>query len=157
MSKINPIILRAASLTLPASLATVVGTVSTDAANGTSGAAAIGSLTSLRLVCTYTRHASSTTGRPVFAVDVSMDAPSTAAASVANWVPVQLLDNTTFSAGRIDGYAMAVSLAPSATGATTHGIAPTNVSGAHWIRVRMTDVDTTNRGAVTNLAVGGET
>lgn len=157
MAKINPITLRAASLSLSASLTTVVGTTSTDAANGTSGAAAIGSLTSLRLVCSYARHASSTTGRPVFAVDVSMDDPDTAAASVANWVPVQLLDNTTFSAGRIDGYAMQVSLAPSATGTTTHGIAPTDVRGAHWIRVRMTDVDTTNRGAVTNLAFGGET
>ena len=156
MSKINPIILRAASLTLGASLATVVGTADSDAANATSGAVRIGALTALRLVCSYARHASSTTGRPIFAVDVSMDAPTTAAASVANWVPAQLLDSATFSAGRIDGYAMAVSLAPTATGTTTHGTSPLNVRGAHWIRVRMTDVDTTNRGAVTNLAMGGE-
>lgn len=157
MAKINPITLRAASLTLTGSLATVVGTVSTDAANGTSGAASLGSLTSLRLVCTYARHAGSTTGRPIFVVDVSMDAPSTAAASVANWVPATLLDSSTFSAGRIDAYAMQVSLAPSATGSTTHGTPPVDVRGARWVRVRIADVDGANPGAVTSLAFGGET
>jgi len=157
MSKIlSPITLRAASLTLPASLATVVGTVSTDAANGTSGAVLIGSLSALRLVCSYARHGSSTTGRPIFAVDVSMDAPSTSPASVTNWCPIALLDTSTFTSGRIDGYAMAYSLAPRGSGTTIHGTPPLDVRGANWIRVRMADVDVTNRGAITNLAMGGE-
>jgi len=157
MAKINPITLRAASLTLTGSLATVVGTVSTDNANSTSGAASIGSLASLRLVCTYARHASSTTGRPIFEVDLSMDAPTTAAASVSNWMPVTLLDSSTFSAGRIDAYAMQVSLAPSTTGSTTRGTPPIDVTGANWIRVRVYDVDNINPGAISALAFGGET
>lgn len=157
MSKINPITLRAASLTLTGSLAVVVGTVGTDNANATSGAASIGSLQSLRVVCNYARHASSTTGRPVFEVDVSLDAPTTAAASVANWLPAMLLDNSTFAAGRIDGYAMQVSLAPSATGTTVSGTPPIDVSGAHWIRLRAYDVDGSNPGAISAVVFGGET
>lgn len=157
MAKLSPITLRAASLTLTGSLATVLGTVSTDNANATSGAASIGSLASLRLVCTYARHASSTTGRPIFEVDISMDAPSTAAASVSNWMPVTLLDSSTFSAGRIDAYAMQVSLAPSTTGSTTRGTPPIDVTGANWIRVRVYDVDNINPGAISALAFGGET
>ena len=157
MSKIlSPITIRAASLTLTGSLATVVGTVSTDAANATTGAVAIGSATSVRLVCTYTRAGGSATGRPRFEVSVSMDAPSTAPGSVANFVPVTLLDSASFSSGAIDAYAMSVGLAPTATGATTHGTPPVDVRGAHWIRVRALDVDTTDRGAITNLAMGGE-
>lgn len=157
MAKINPITLRAASLTLTGSLATVVGAVSTDNANATSGAASIGSLASLRLVCTYARHASSTTGRPIFEVDLSMDAPTTAAASVSNWMPATLLDSSTFSAGRIDAYAMQVSLAPSVTGSTTRCTPPIDVTGAWWIRVRVYDVDNINPGAISALAFGGET
>ena len=157
MAKIAPITLRAASLTLTGSLATVVGTVSADNANATSGAASIGSLASLRLVCTYARHASSTTGRPIFEVNLSMDPPSTAAASVSNWMPAMLLDSSTFSAGRIDAYAMQVSLAPSVTGSTTRGTPPIDVTGAYWIRVRAFDVDGANPGAISALAFGGET
>lgn len=157
MAKITPITLRAASLTLTGVLTTVLGTVSTDNANATSGAASIGSLASLRLVCTYARHASSTTGRPIFEVDLSMDAPSTAPASVSNWLPAMLLDSSTFSAGRIDAYAMQVSLAPSVTGSTTSGTPPIDVTGARWIRVRALDVDSVNPGAINALAFGGET
>jgi len=157
VAKINPITLRAASLTLTGSLATVLGTVSTDNANDTSGAASVGSLASLRLVCTYARHASSTTGRPIFEVDLSMDAPNTAAASVSNWMPATLLDSSTFSSGRIDAYAMQVSLAPSVTGSTTCGTPPVDVTGAWWIRVRVYDEDGTNPGAISALAFGGET
>lgn len=156
MPKIPTIGLRAASLTLPAALATVVGTVSTDAANGTSGAIKLGSLQYARLVCQYARHASSTTGAPVFAVDVSMDSPDTAAAAVANWTPIYLLDGSSFAAGAIDGYPEAFAAKPTATGTTTRGTPPWDVRGAHWMRVRMTDVDTTNRGAVTVLTMGGE-
>ena len=156
MPKIPTIGLRAASLSLPAALATVVGTVSTDAANGTSGAIKLGSLQYARLVCQYARHASSTTGAPIFAVDVSMDSPDTAAAAVANWTPIYLLDGSSFTAGVIDGYPEAFAAKPTATGTTTRGTPPWDVRGAHWMRVRMTDVDTTNRGAVTVLTMGGE-
>lgn len=152
-----PLTLRAASLTLPASLAVVVGTVATDQADATSGAVRIGAATTVRLVCSYARHASSSTGVPVFAVDVSMDPPSTDPASVANWTPTYLLDGSSFSAGAIDGYPEAFAPKPSATGTTTRGTPPWDTRGAHWIRVRMTDADATNRGAVTSLALGGET
>lgn len=156
MPKIPTIGLPAASLTLPASLAAVVGTAGTDAANGTSGAIKLGSLQYARLACQYARHASSTTGAPVFAVDVSMDSTDTAAASVANWVPVFLLDGSSFTAGAIDGYPEAFAAKPSASGTTTRGTPLWDVRGAHWMRVRMADVDTTNRGAVTVLVMGGE-
>jgi len=157
MSKLDPITLRAASLTLTGSLAVAVGTASTDAANATSGAFALGSLRSLRLVCTYALDAGSTTGRPRFSVEISMDPASTAAASVASWFPVTLLDSTTFSAGAIDAYAMTVGLAPSVTGSTTHGTPPLDVSGARWARVKVLDVDAANPGAITALSFGGET
>ena len=156
MPKIPTIGLRAASYSLTASLATVVGTAAADAANATSGAIKLGSLQYARLVCQYTRHASSTTGAPVFAVDVSMDAPSTAPAAVANWTPVFILDGSSFTAGAIDGYPEAFAAKPTATGTTTRGTPLWDVRGYHWMRVRMTDVDTTNRGAVTVLTMGGE-
>ena len=79
MPKIPTIGLRAASQSLAATLTTIVGSAAGDNADSTTGAIALGSLSLARLVCQYTRHASSTTGAPVFAVDVSMDAPDTAA------------------------------------------------------------------------------
>ena len=156
MPKIPTIGLRAASLSLPAALATVVGTAAADAANATSGAINLGSLQYARLVCQYARHASSITGAPVFAVDGSMDSPDTAAASVASWVPIFLLDGASFTAGAIDGYPEAFAALPTATGTTTRGTPLWDVRGYHWMRVRMTDVDVTNRGAVTVLTMGGE-
>lgn len=163
MAKISPLILRAASYSLTATIGTgvVVGTVSTDLANATTGAVSLGSknngLQIIRLVCTYARNGGSATGAPVFAVDGSMDLPDTAAASVSNWVPVYLLDNASFSSGAIDGYAEAFAPKPSVTGTTTQATPPWNVQGFFWVRVRMTDFDTVNRGAITNLTMGGET
>ncbi len=156
MSKIPPFTARAASLTLTGSLAAVVGSTAGDVANATSGAIKLGSLQYARLVCQYARHASSTTGAPVFAVDGSMDSPDTAAASVASWVPIFLLDGASFAAGAIDGYPEAFAALPTATGTTTRGTPLWDVRGYHWMRVRMADVDTTNRGAVTVLTMGGE-
>ena len=156
MSKIPPFTARAASLTLTGSLAAVVGSTAGDVADATSGAIKLGSLQYARLVCQYARHASSTTGAPVFAVDGSMDSPDTAAASVASWVPIFLLDGASFTAGAIDGYPEAFAALPTATGTTTRGTPLWDVRGYHWMRVRMTDVDTTNRGAVTVLTMGGE-
>jgi hypothetical protein len=154
--KLLPMTARAASLTLSGSLAAVVGTVSSDVANSTTGAIALGSATSIRAACAYARHASSTTGAPIFALDVSMDAPTTDPAAVAHWVPVQLLDGSSFSAGSIDGYPEAIAAKPSATGTTSRGTPPWDVRGAHWARLRMADVDGTNPGAITGLTVGGE-
>ena len=156
MPKIPTIGLRAASQSLAATLTTIVGSAAGDNADSTSGAIKLGSLQYARLVCQYARHASSTTGAPVFAVDVSMDSPDTAAASVANWTPVYLLDGSSFTAGAIDGYPEAFAAKPTATGTTTRGTPMWDVRGAHWMRVRMADVDTTNRGAVTVLTMGGE-
>lgn len=156
MQKLTPITIRAASLTLTGSLVVVVGNVSSDAANATSGAIALGDATLARLVGSYARHASSTTGSTVFAIDVSMDAPTTPAASVANWVPVLLLDASTFSAGAISAYPEAVAHLPSAAGTTTRGTPPWDVRGANWMRVRVADVDGTNPGALASLAFGGQ-
>lgn len=155
MQKLTPITIRAASLTLTGSLVVVVGTVSSDAANATSGAIALRDAELVRLVGSYTRIVS-TTGSTVFAVDVSMDAPTTAAASVANWVPVFLLDASTFSAGAISAYPEAVAHLPSAAGTTTRGTPPWDVRGANWMRVRVADVDGTNPGALASLAFGGQ-
>lgn len=152
----SPIVIRAASLTLTGTLAAVVGTVSTDAANATTGAVAIGDLSVMRLVCTYARNGGSVTGAPIFALDLSMDSESTAPASVGNWVPTFLLDASTFSAGVISAYPEAVGHLPSATGSTTRGSPPFDVRGANWVRVRMMDVDGAAPGAVTSLAFGGE-
>ena len=159
MAFATPITVRAASLTLTGSLAVVLGTADSDAANATTGAVKISTagLSAVRLVATYARHASSTTGRPRFALDVSMDAATTAAASVANFVPVMLLDSSSFSSGAIDGYVMQVGLAPSASGSTTQGTPPFDVRAANWFRVRVIDVDAVNPGAISALAFGGVT
>lgn len=156
MAKLYPITLRAASLTLTGSLANVVGTVSTDNANASSGAVKLGLTTSAFVRMTYTRDGSSTTGRPIVAIDVSMDAPGTAAASVSNWQPVMLMDGASFSSGAIELYAEQQRLNPTASGASTFGTHLVNVEGANWMRVRLADVDGSNPGAVTNVAFGGE-
>lgn len=150
----SPGIIRAASLTLTGTAATVVGTVSSDNANATSGAIQLGDLALVMLRCTYARAGGSATGRPVFRLDVSMDTPSTAAASVSNWQPVYTLD---LSAGSGVGelYAELQRANPTASGSTVFGTHPVNVSCAHWLRVQMYDVDNANPGAVTNLAFGG--
>jgi hypothetical protein len=156
MSKIlAPIGLRAASLTLTGSLANLLGTVSTDAADATSGAIRLGSLDLVRLQGSYARHASSTTGRPSIAVDLSMDPATTAPASVGRFFPVYLLDGSSFSAGAIDGLAQAFRPGPSVTGSSIFGTPPIDVRGAHWLRVRLADVDGTNCGAISLLVMGG--
>jgi len=150
-----PILLRAASLTLTGTAATVVGTVAaTDNANVTSGAIALGEATLVMLRCTYTRAGGSGTGRPIFRLDVSMDAPSTAAASVANWQPIFLADVSAGS-GAAALYAELQGPLPSVTGATVFGSHPVNVSCAHWLRVQCYDADGASPGAITNLALGG--
>lgn len=152
-----PITLRAASLTLTGSLATVVGTVATDNADATSGAIRLGSMVAMRLACNYARAGGSTTGRPRFSVDLSMDSPDTAPASVSNWFPVMLLDNSSFTAGAIDGFAMAVSQGPSVTGTSVSSTPPIDVRGAQWARVRVLDVDGVAPGTIASLVMGGET
>lgn len=153
----GPGVIRAASLTPAAGAMTVVlGTVSTDNANSTSGAVLLESLALVMLRCTYTRHASSTTGRPIFRIDVSMDANTTAAASVSNWQPVYVADMSAGS-GAAELYAELQRPNPSAAGATVFGTHPVNVSCGVWMRVWVGDVDTSNPGAVTNIAFGGTT
>lgn len=161
MSKVSSASVRAASLTLTGSLANVLGTVTSDNANDTTGAVKLGSLVAVRLQGTYTSHASSSTGRPIFAVDVSMDAPDTAAASVSRWVPTYLVDASTFSSGRVDGFAEQFGPAPTqATGAGavawSVGTPPWDTRGANWMRVRVADVDGVNPGALSLLVFGGE-
>ena len=90
----GPGLLRTASLTPAAgALTTVVGTADGDNANATTGAVLIGDLTLLMLRMNYARHASSTTGRPIVRIDLSMDADDTAPASVGNWQPVMVGSN----------------------------------------------------------------
>lgn len=153
----SPVVLRAASLTLSGTLQTIVGTVSTDNANASTGAAALGDAALAVVRMTYARHASSTTGRPIVRVDTSMDAPSTAAGSVSNWHPVMVIDGSSFSSGAVELYAEEQKLNPTASGSTTFATHPVAVSCAHWMRVRIYDVDTSNPGAVTNVAFGGAT
>ncbi len=156
MAKLTPITLRAASLTLTGSLATVVGTVSSDNANASSGAVKLGLTTAAFVRMSYTRHASSTTGRPIVAIDVSMDAPTTTPASVANWQPVMLMDASSFASGAVELYTEQQRLNPTASGTTVFGTHLVNTEGANWMRVRLADVDGSNAGAVTGVAFGGE-
>lgn len=151
----GPAVIRAASLTLTGTLANVVGTVSADNANATSGAVAIGALATLVLRVPYTRHGSSTTGRPIVRVYGSLDAEGTAAASVSNWQGVMLLDGSSFSSGAVELYPEQMKLNPSATGATVFSSHFINVSPFNWILVQLADVDGVNPGAVANLAYGG--
>ena len=147
---------RAASLSLTGSLVVVLGTVTTDNADATSGAIKLGSLTRMRLQATYTRAGGSATGRPIFAVDVSMDSPATAADAVSHWVPVYLIDTSAFPGTvPVSGFVYEFSPAPSVTGATSQGTPPFDVSGAWWARVRVADVDGANPGTISSLIFGG--
>lgn len=153
---------RAASLTLTGSLVTVLGTVSTDNANSTTGAIKLGDLSVVRLQCTYTSATGSTTGRPIFAFDVSMDSPDTAAGSVSHWVPVYLIDASAFPGTLyVNGYAYEFSPAPTIAGggtanAASIGTPPIDVRAAQWLRVRVADVDGVTPGAISLLTFGGE-
>lgn len=151
----SPIVLRAASLTLTSTLTTVVGTVSTDNANATSGAVALGKLGTVALRMTYTRAGGSATGRPSIKVWGSGDAPSTAAASVSNWQPVYLIDASSFSSGTVQTYGETQQPNPSATGASVFGTHVIDVSPFPWLMVQLADVDGVAPGAVTNLALLG--
>lgn len=152
-----PASVRAASLTLTGSLAVVVGTADGDNANGTTGAIKLGDLSIVRLQGTYTRAGGSATGRPIFAVDVSMDAPTTVAASVSHWVPVYLIDASAFPGTvPVNGYVYEFSPAPTASGASSVGMPPVDVRAAQWFRVRAADVDGANPGALSLLVFGGE-
>lgn len=153
----GPAVIRAASLTLTGTLANVVGTVSADNANSTSGAVAIGALATLVLRVPYTRDGGSSTGRPIVRVYGSLDAEGTAAASVSNWQGVMLLDGASFSSGAVEVYPEQQKLNPSATGATVFSSHFINVSPFNWILVQLADVDGVNPGAVANLAYGGAT
>jgi hypothetical protein len=153
----GPGVIRAASLTPAAGAMTVVlGTADTDNANATTGAVRVESLALVMLRGTYARHASSTTGRPILRVDVSMDASTTAPASVSNWQPVYLADLSAGS-GVAELYVELQRVNPSTTGSTVFGSHPVNVTCGVWMRMWVGDVDTTNPGAVTNLAFGGTT
>ena len=152
----GPGLLRTASLTPAAgALTTVVGTADADNANATTGAVLIGDLALLMLRMTYARHASSTTGRLIVRIYVSMDSVATAPASVGNWQPVMLMDAASFSAGAVELYVEQQRLNPTASGSSTFSTHPVNVSCAVWVRVQVGDVDTANPGAFTGIAYGG--
>lgn len=154
----GPGLLRTASLTPAAgALTTVLGSADGDNADSTTGAVLIGDLALLMLRMTYARHASSTTGRPIVRIDLSMDADDTAPASVANWQPVMLMDAASFSSGAVELYAEQQRLNPTASGSSTFGTHPVNVSCAVWVRVQVGDEDTANPGTFTGIAYGGAT
>lgn len=150
----SPITLRAASLTLTGTAATVVGTVDGDNAASSGGAIRLGDAALVMLRCTYTRAGGSATGRPIFRLDVSMDAPSTAAASVSNWQPIYLSD-VSGGSGTASLYAELQAPQPSAAGVTVFGTHPVNISCAHWMRVQMYDSDAAAPGTVALIAMGG--
>ena len=150
----TPIVLRAAALALTGVEQIAVGTVSSDNANAVNGATKVGNA---RYVCVrldFARGAMSAAGRPIIAVEFSMDSPDTAPGSVGNWTRPQLLDGASFTAGSIQSYPQSVGMNPSAATATyaTH---PIDVSCVHWIRVVVSDVDGAAPGSVTNVVIGG--
>lgn len=152
----GPITLRAASLTLAASSAftDVKGTVSSDQANGTTGAVRLGQMNVATVRMSYTRDGGSSSGAPIVRLYGSLDATATDPASVAHWQPIMILGST-FTAGQIDVYPEAQALLPSASGTTTFGTHPVDVSLFNWLLVQIADQDGTNPGAVSDVALGG--
>ena len=150
----GPIVLRAASLTLAAASAftNIVGTADTDNANATSGAVKLGALSLVVVRFSYTRGAGG--GAPIVRAYGSLDATTTAAASVTNWQPVLIMDASTLSAGQVELYPEAQELLPSVAGAVILGTHPLNVTVFNWLLVQIADNNATP-GAVTNVVLGG--
>lgn len=129
--------------------ATLTGSLAAVGGDATSHATKLGDLTHINLSVDYTRHASSTTGRPAVVVDLSRDPPTTDVASVGHWQPYCLVDGGSFSAGAVEAYAFQAALNPTAAGTTTFGWPGTIVvAGFHWMRLRMKDMDGVNPGTV---------
>ena len=148
MSSKSPFITVASSVTLSSTLTAIGGDASSHAVK-------LACMDAACLSIDYTRHASSTTGRPTIAVDLSRDPPDTAIASVTHWQPYYLVDGGSFSAGAVEAYAYLVSLNPTASGTTTFGWPGTvETTGYHWLRVKAKDVDGTNPGVV-SVYLGG--
>jgi hypothetical protein len=152
----GPIVLRAASLTLAVANAftNVVGTVTADNANSTSGAIKLGSTVLAVVRFSYTRSASG--GNPIVRIYGSLDSEDTAAASVTNWQPVLIMDASTLTAGQVELYPEAQSLLPSVAGAAVFGTHPVNVSVFNWLLVQIADSNATP-GDVANVVLGGST
>lgn len=150
----GPFPLRAASLVLTGSAQTVVGTVAADQANATTGAVALGQANQVVVRFNYARAVPSASGAPIVSFFGSMDATTTAAASVSNWQPLLIL-GTTFSAGQIDVYPEAQALLPSAVGTRVCGTHPVDTSVFNWLRVQIADVDGANPGTVSDIVLGG--
>ncbi|MCH9835434.1 hypothetical protein K0U83_07210 [bacterium] len=150
----GPIVLRAASLTLAAASAftNVVGTADGDNANATSGAVKLGALDLVTVRFSYTRGAGG--GAPIVRAYGSLDAITTAAASVSNWQPVLIMDSPTLSAGQVSLYPEAQELLPSVAGAAIFGTHPLNVTVFNWLLVQIADNNATP-GAVTSIVLGG--
>jgi hypothetical protein len=150
----GPIVLRAASLTLAAASAftNVVGTADGDNANATSGAVKLGALDLVTVRFSYTRGAGG--GAPIVRAYGSLDAITTAAASVSNWQPVLIMDSSTLSAGQVSLYPEAQEILPSVAGAAIFGTHPLNVTVFNWLLVQIADNNATP-GAVTSIVLGG--
>ena len=150
----GPIVLRAASLTLAAASAftNIVGTAGTDNANATSGAVKLGTLDLVTVRFSYTRGAGG--GAPIVRAYGSLDAITTAAASVSNWQPVLIMDSSTLSAGQVSLYPEAQEILPSVAGAAIFGTHPLNVTVFNWLLVQIADNNATP-GAVTSIVLGG--
>lgn len=126
----------------------LTGTLTAVGGNATTHAVPLGALGVASVWVDYTRHGSSTTGRPIVAVELSRDAPDTAAASVGHWARVPMGDGSTFSAGSLEVYQESLRYNPTASGTSTWTWPSIDVTGAHWIRVLVADVDGTNTGTV---------
>ncbi len=101
---------------------------------------------SLAVWLDYTRHAASTTGAPIVAVEVSRDPQDTEPGSVGHWSRLPIVDQASYSAGRMDVEPFEARLQPSAAGTTTYHVPDLSVRHYNWCRILLADDDTTNRG-----------
>lgn len=144
---------RLASLTLTSTFAPVLGTNASDQADTTTGAVKLGAATSARAALTYTRDGASSSGLVKVRAMVSMDAPTTAPAAVANWTPAAMRADGASTAGVLSLVPEVHALGPSASGAAVVTTPVVDVSTAHWLRFELCDADATHPGAISAMSL----
>lgn len=144
MAKNAPITITSGSTVLTSSYELVGGAA-------TSGAVAVINASAVMVSIDYTRHGSSTTGRPIVQLEFSGDAPSTTDTAVAHWSPDLVPDPVAanFTAGAVEFYPRQVKCNPSAPGTQTFDLDDADTLTKPWLRVKIKDVDGSNPGTVT--------
>ena len=112
----------------------------------------VASFSSAAVDIAYTVGGGSATGSPVIAIDLSRSSSAVDPAAITDWVPLYILDGSTFVAGLIPGYTerfAPVSPTGAGTSFATRWPDTIDVSCHFWLRVRALDVDAALPGTVT--------